>query len=237
MKKNYKSDNIEVVSFKEYLQLNKKSVVILAVIWFITWASIFPFWLFNCLGLTYHNVVFVEIIAFPVGIIIYGLSWRMHYSNIKINIDEYKRYTREKQTEMANKYPDDYAESFRLVCEKENTLTVQKTHYKHYDLYYLKNGRLFNIVDEIYEKENKEVDCVYGSTNHAIRPDCYFEIANILGLQIDKESYIYLLCMWCDNNDYEEPIKIADYCLPNTFPDGWYNILQEADIIYQKEWK
>lgn len=132
-----------------------------------------------------------------------------------------------------------------LVCKENNTLTVMRTTYKHDDMYFIKDRKLLSIIDEIYDRHNILVDKSLEHCNHAIRPDCYFDIADLLNLNVDKLSFIYIVCMWCDNNecwnhDSSESLsptefrKVRPDCFPKTLPEGWENIYNEADEFYQR---
>lgn len=145
----------------------------------------------------------------------------------------FKRKHKESWNENCNKitYPDiDF-----LVCKEENTLTVTQTTYKHYDMYFVRDDKVMAILDEIYVRNNHEVDLAYESCNHAIRPDSYFKVADILGLKTDKLSFIYLTCMWCANNDEDLP-SVSKY-KPDTLPTGWDTIYNEADEFYKRNFE
>lgn len=132
-----------------------------------------------------------------------------------------------------------------LVCKENDTLTVVKTTYKHNDMYFIKDGKLLSIIDEIYDRHNTLIDKAFEYCNHAIRPDCYFDIADLLNLKVDRLSFIYIICMWCDNNECwnhgssehlspSEFYKARSDCFPKNLPTGWENIYIEADEFYQQ---
>ena len=156
-----------------------------------------------------------------------------------------KRDKKEKTNKLEPVHTRTYPSIEMLVCKENDTLTVVKTTYKHNDLYFIKDGQLLSIIDEIYDRHNTSVDNSFEYCNHAIKPVSYFNIAKLLDLKVDKLSFIYVVCMWCDNNDcwvhdcgeQLSPLEFykarPDY-FPKFLPSGWENIYIEADEFYQQ---
>lgn len=120
-----------------------------------------------------------------------------------------------------------------LLCQKPNYLTIDDSG-KIMDLYYIKNGFVHSAIAKFYNE--KKTSYHYFRKQYLI-PKSYFEIAEYLQLEVDKETYISIVVTWMENmvnTVFYDKISRKD--LPDSIPSEWGNIEDEILNLYKEYW-
>lgn len=120
-----------------------------------------------------------------------------------------------------------------LVCEKNNCLTIKKDTSQIVDMYYIKRGGVCSVINTF---SRKKIQCYMYFRGDVVAPKAYFEIAEQLHLEVDRETYIRLLLIWMEKLNTCFYKNIPAKHLPIAIPTHWGDVEEEVNSFYLNVW-